>query len=126
MNSRFFRVLSALDIIYANNRGEDEVNDCVRKEGDDKADDCVKDCVFRVGDFFRVAARENIAETAINKHNNRDDTDDEENDVCDSAENAVVADQFRRHAGRTSGFSALFNSGFWRFFSVNRDGFSGP
>ena len=90
-NFRNFGVLAALDVVDADNRGQDEVDDSIRKEGDNQANNCVKNSVFRVGDFFAVATRENVAKTAVNKHNNRDDTDNKKDNVGDTAENAVVA-----------------------------------
>lgn len=37
------------------------MDDCIGEESDDEADDSIEDGVFRVGDLFAVAARENVA-----------------------------------------------------------------
>ena len=61
---------------------DNEVHDCVGKEGDYETDDRVEDGVFCVGDFFRVAAGNDVAEAAIDEHNDRDDTDCGEDESC--------------------------------------------
>lgn len=45
---------------------EDEVNNGVSEDGNNQADDSVEDGVFGVGDFFAVAAGEDVTKTAPN------------------------------------------------------------
>ena len=88
---------------------QDEVDDGESENGNDETDDGVKDGVFGVGDLFVVAARENIAETAVDEHDDGDDADGVKDGVGDAGENAVFADQISRHAVRASGGSAILD-----------------
>ena len=76
---------------------DDEVDDGVGKDGDDEADDGVEDGVLGVGDLFAVAAGEDIAEAADEKHDDGDAGDDVEGDVRDVADDARVTEEGARH-----------------------------
>lgn len=62
---------------------DDGVHNNRRDETDNKADNRIEDGVFCVGDFFRVAARDHVTNSADDEHNNRDNADDAEGDVAD-------------------------------------------
>lgn len=63
-------------LLTANDRIENEVDNSICEERDNEANNGIEDGVFSVGNLFAVTTGENIAEAAINKHNNRDETND--------------------------------------------------
>ena len=65
--------LGALDLVDANNRVEDKVNDGVSEKRDNKTNNRIKNGVFCIGNFFSIATGENVAEATVDKHNNGDD-----------------------------------------------------
>ena len=88
-------------------KSEDELHDCVREEGDDKSDDGVKDCVFCVGNFFRVASGDGVFKAAVNEHNNREGADEVKDDIREFCDNSGVADKFGRHVIGFNGFDSV-------------------
>lgn len=70
---------------------EDEVDDCESENGNNKTDDRIQDCIFRIGDFFAVAAGHDVAEAAPDKHDDGNDTNDVEDGIGNSSENAIDA-----------------------------------
>ena len=86
-----------------------EVNDGKGKDGDNKTDDGIEDSIFGVGDFFAVATRNDITETAVNKHNNGNDADDIKDGISDLSKNAIWADKIIRHAVSAGGLGAFLD-----------------
>ena len=72
----------------ATDGANNKVDDCVGKNCDNEANDCVHDGVFSIGNFFAVTARYNIANTAENKHNNRNNTNGVKDSVGNLSKNA--------------------------------------
>lgn len=85
---------------------EDELDDSKGEDGDDEADDGVEDGVFGVGNFGFVAARYDVAEAAIDEHDNTDDSDSIEDLVGNVSEGAGRADEVGRDAVWSGGFGA--------------------
>ena len=52
------------------------MDNSICEERDNEANNGIEDGVFSVGDLFAITTGENIAEAAINEHNNRDETND--------------------------------------------------
>ena len=44
--------LDALDVVDANDRCKDEVDDCVCEKGDDKTDNSIKNCILCIGNLL--------------------------------------------------------------------------
>ena len=106
--------------------GEDEVNDGVSEDGDDEADDSIKDGVFSVGDLFAVAAGNDIAKTAIDKHDDGNKGDEEKDGICDLGKDAVVANELGGHTFGTSSFSAFADADGHSFASPESEGGASP
>lgn len=88
---------------------DDEVDNCECENRDDKADDGVKNGVFGVCNFFAVTARDDVAETAIDEHDNGNDADGIKNSVGDLGEDTVLADELGRHSLSAGGFCAFLD-----------------
>ena len=93
----------------AGDSGNNEVDDCVGEQRNDQTDDSIKDGVFSVGDFFVVAAGNDITETTVNQHNNRNNTNDKKQGVGDFSEDTSGTNQFGWHNVGFGGFSAFLN-----------------
>ena len=63
-------------LLTTNDGIEDKVDNSICEKRDNEADDGIENGVFSVGNLFAVTTGENIAEAAINEHNNRDETND--------------------------------------------------
>ena len=63
-------------LLTANDGVENEVDNSICEQRNNEANNGIEDGVFSVGNLFAVTTGENIAEAAINEHNNRDETDD--------------------------------------------------
>ena len=87
-----------------------EVNDGKGKDGDNKTDNSIEDGVFSISDLFAIATRDNIAEATVDKHNNRNDTDDVEDGISNLSENAIWANKIIRHTIGTSDLGAFLDS----------------
>lgn len=94
----------------------------VRKHGNDQTDDGVKDGVFRIGDFFAVAAGNDVAETTPDQHDDGNGTNDAESDAGDLIKNAVRTDEFGWHTVGTGSFSAFLSSEGHSFAGTEREG----
>lgn len=95
--------------IDANNGVKDEIDDGEGKERDDETDDCVKNGIFSIGDFLTITTRKNIAETSINEHNNRDETNNKKNCVSDTAKDTIIANQLSWHTLSTGSICTFLN-----------------
>ncbi len=104
-----FGVLLDRSVVLHTDGVEDEVDDGVGQNRDDEANNRIKNGVLRVGDFFTIATGKDVAETAVNQHDDRDYTDDIEDGVGDLGEDAVNADEFSGHTISTSSGSTLLD-----------------
>lgn len=101
---------------------ENEIDDSVSEEGDNEAEEGVEDSVFRVGNFLIVAAREDVADTAPDQHDDRDETDDVEDDVSKLVNNAVGTDEVGGHTVGSGGFGAFLDREGHGFTGAKRRG----
>lgn len=104
------------------NSVKDEVDDGISEDGDNETDDGIENGVFRIGDFFIVAAGKDVAQAAPNKHNDRNSPDDIEGDVGELGEDAVGADEVFWHVVGTGGFGAFTDAERHSFARAERDG----
>lgn len=88
---------------------EDEADDGVGENRNDKTDDSVENGILGVGDFFAIAAGDDVADTAPDKHDDGEGADDGEGDTGELGKNAFWADEFGWHAVGTGGFSAFLD-----------------
>lgn len=100
---------------------EDEIDDCVSKEDNDKTEDGVENGVFGVGDFFTVAAGDDVADAAPDEHDDREGANDGEGDAGELGEDAIVADEFGRHAFGAGNFRTFLNGESHGFTSAKRE-----
>ena len=101
--------MDKLDSDGTTNGANDEVDDSIRKDGDNKANDGIHDGIFGVSNFFAIAARDNIAKTANDEHDDGDDTYGEKYSVGDFCKDAASPDQICRHAVGASSFGACLS-----------------
>lgn len=101
------KMMRKVDLFGGADSGNDKIDNSVRKEGNNKTNDGVKDGVFGVGDLFTITSGDDIAETAPDKHEDRNGSYSKENSISELAEKAVRTDEIGWHFVSPSGVSAF-------------------
>ncbi len=76
---------------------EDEFDDGISEDGDDETDDGVEDGVFGVSNLLAIAARNDIADTAPDEHDDGKSANNSEGDASELSENTFRTDEVGRH-----------------------------
>lgn len=97
------------DIVLDTDSIKDEVDDSISQDGDDKTNDGIKDGVLSVGDFFAIAARKDVTQTAVDEHNHRDNANDVKHGVGDLSKDAINPNKFGWHTISAGSFGTFLD-----------------
>jgi len=88
---------------------DDEVDNGESENRNNQTDDSIEDGVLGVGDFLAVTTGCNIAETTIDKHDDRDNADGIKDGISNLSENAIFTDKLGRHTIATSSLGTFLD-----------------
>ena len=89
---------------------QNEVDNGISEENDNETKNGIEDSVLGVGDLLAVAARDDVADTAPDQHNDRNETDNVEDDISELIDDAAVTDEFGRHTVGAGSLGAFLDA----------------